>query len=307
MGDRGAASGEQPVGETRAVSSLSLRRTHWTGRWLRLSALILLAAPCSLLAAAPAANAQSVVEVLQQQRRAARAAEVLDELGPRVRPRPAATLGERDGYVEAALALRRARQATADSMAAVERDSLARALQLREIVWVKTEPDGQGAFLERYREAYWRAADPRPGQPLDTTATTLLRGRLQAVFGRPTRNADALRQVGYAGSEFIQFEYWFIVNDSIPLLVLDLDGPFGTGLLVAGSEADAALLPVLKADLAARLAEALGPDPWVDYYHSFDRRQWYRTGYNGTEQFTLEIRPPRWSQRDRVDRWIIHR
>ena len=255
----------------------------------------------------PQAHAQSVVEVLQEQRLRARATEVLAELGPRVRPRPVAPLGASDPFVEALLAARRARAAAADSVAAAERDSVARSLQLNQIAWTKMEPDAQGSFLERFREVYWQAATPRSSEPLDTTATTALRGRLQAVFGRPTRNADALRQVGYAGSEFVQFEYWFVVNDSIPILVLDLDGPFGTGLLVAGSESNASLLPVLKADLAARLAEALGPDPWVDYYHSFERRQWYRTGYNGTEQFTLEIRPPGWSRRDRVDRWLIHR
>ena len=264
----------------------------------------------ALASAAPLAQAQSVVDVLREQRLRARVAEVMDRLGPRVAARPVATLGQLDPIIAEVLAARAAVARRADSLAAAEADSAARAeraLGLDRLVWVKTEPDAQGVFLERFRETYWRASDPRAGNPLDTTATTALRGRLQSVFGRPTRNADALRQVGYAGSETVQFEYWFVVNDSIPVLIMDIDGPFGRGLLLAGSEQHASLLPRLKDDLVARLNAALGPDPWVDYYRSFDRGTWYRTGYNGESLFTVEINAPAWSRRSRADRWNIHR
>jgi hypothetical protein len=253
------------------------------------------------------AHAQAVVDVLREQRLRARMAEVMDQIGPLVATRPLVPLGAVDPIVAEVMAARAAVAARIDSASAARRDSVARAVRLERIVWNKTEPGEQGAFLERYRETFWRSSDPRAGIPLDTTATTTLRGLLQGVFGAPTRNADAFRQVGYAGAETVQFEYWFVVNDSIPVLVMDIDGPFGRGLLLAGSESDARLLPLLKEDLFARLAAALGPDPWVDYYRSFDRGAWYRTGYNGAGLFTVEIRPPAWSRRSRVDRWNIHR
>jgi hypothetical protein len=253
-------------------------------------------------------RAQTVVELLQRQRLEARVAEVAATLGPTVAVRPVRR-GAPEPFTDAFLAVQARRQAVADSVAAerlaqVRRDSLAG--RPARLVWTKVEPDAQGAFLDRFRETFWRASDPRR-LAIDTTATPTVRGLLQNVFGRPTRNADALRQVGYTGNEFVQFEYWFVVNDSIPVLLLDLDGPFGRGLLLAGSEEFAAALPDLKADLSRQLFAAPGPDPFVDYYHSFDRRQWYRTGYNGTEFFTVEIRAPGWVQSRAVDRWVIHR
>jgi hypothetical protein len=300
MGQRGAVSGERGrIG----------RRDARPGAVTRRALLSLLAAACSLLPAAPAAQAQDVVEVLRRQRRDARVAEILATMPAQVASRPLRPLGPSDPIVEAVLRGRARAYARLDSLARIARaDSLA-ALPATPVTyrWAKTAPDEQGAFLALYRETFWRSSDPAASNPIDTTSTTALRGRLQAVFGDPTRNADALRQVGYAGSETVQFEYWFVVNDSIPVLVMDIDGPFGRGLLLAGDEADAAVLPHLKADLAVRLTDAVGPDPWVDYYRSYERGQWFRTGYNGETLFTVEIRPPAWSRRARVDRWNIHR
>lgn len=283
------------------------RRRAWGMGCVRRLALCVLVplAPCLV----PASQAQDVVELLLRQRRDARVAEILATMPTRVDARPLRPLGPSDPIVEAVLRGRARAYARLDSLARARRaDSLA-ALPTAPAAyrWAKTAPEEQGAFLASYRETFWRSSDPSAGNPIDTTRTTALRGRLQAVFGDPTRNADALRQVGYAGSETVQFEYWFVVNDSIPVLVMDIDGPFGRGLLLAGDEADAAVLPHLKADLAVRLAAAVGPDPWVDYYRSYERGQWFRTGYNGETLFTVEIRPPAWSRRARVDRWNIHR
>ena len=264
----------------------------------------------ALLALAPAPQAQNVVDVLQRQRRDARVAEIVAALGERTPPRPPVEAESRpDPYVAAFRAVEAARQAVRDSLVAAEEaraDSLILAARLASLHWDKVEPDAQGVFLEQYREAYWQAAQPVRGLALDTVGTHTLRGQLQAAFGGPTRNADAQRRYGYGGSEFIQFEYWFVVNDSIPVLALDIDGPFGRGLLIASDEPHAALLPRLKADLSARL-DGRRPDPWVDYYHAYERRTWYRTGFNGTEGFTIDVRAPRWSGREDAERWVIHR
>jgi len=264
----------------------------------------------SLIPLAVAPQAQNVVQLLQEQRRVARAAEVVAERGPRLEAKPLAPLGEVDRWTRAYLAVEAARQAARDSVVRAENakaDSLIRLAQMASLRWRKVEPGAQQSFVEQFGETYWQAAVPGPRLLVDTARTDLLRGRLQAAFGDPTRNGDARERHGYGGSEFVQFEYWFVVNDSIPLLALDVDGPFGHGLLIASDERYTELLRPIKADLSARLEAARRPDPWLDYYHSYERQAWYRTGYNGAELFTVEVRPPRWSRQPPTDRWIIHR
>ncbi len=269
---------------------------------------LLLLVSCFLFPVSP--SAQNVVELLQRQRRDVRVAEVVAERGPRLEPRPVVEAGAVDRWTRAFRAVQAERQAERDRFVAAEAakaDSLIRLAQLATLRWRKVEPGAQESFLEQYREAYWQAAYPDAGLLVDTSRTTLLRGRLQAAFGPPTRNGDALRRHGYGGSEHVQFEYWFVVNDSIPVVALDVDGPFGEGLLVASDERYTPLLAPIRADLSARLEAAGRPDPWLDYYHSFERKQWYRTGFNGADLFVVEVRPPRWSGRSDTDRWIIHR
>ena len=275
--------------------------------WRLVRALPLVA---GLMSLASALQAQTVVEVLREQRREARVAEIMAELGPLVPARPPVELGTPDEHTLAYRAVIAAQTAEREAFLAAEAakaDSLIRVARMASFTWQRVPPDGQGAFLEQYREAFWRAAQPQRGLAIDSLSTQILRGRLQAAFGRPTRNADAQQRYGYGGSEYIQFEYWFVVNDSIPVLALDLDGPFGRGLVLASDEPHADVLPRLKSDLSDRLAAIEHPDPWLDYYHAYERQAWYRTGYNGTEHFTIEVRAPSWSGRGDTERWIIHR
>lgn len=274
----------------------------------RLKRTLALSALGLSLAAAPGAQTDpaSVAEVLREQRLQARLAEVLAEIGPTLTPKPVVRLGTPDPYSRVVLDRRAREQELRDRAARARADSLAQIVRLDEIDWDRVPARSQGPFIERFRETYWISASPR-GLPIDTVETRDLRGRLQYLFGKPTRNADALRQENYSGSEYVQFEYWFVVNDSIPALILDIDGPFGRGLVLAGSEEHERILPLLKTDLSERLMRAPGPDPYVDYYHAFDRGSWYRTGYNGVDFFTVGIRAPRWSFSSRPQRWVIHR
>ena len=281
-------------------------RNEWSrSGWRRL----LMTASCFLFFSVSSAKAQDVAEVLRQQRWLARSTQILDSLGAELQPRPMVRLGQPDEVERAWQVLLDARQAARDRIELARRDSLARVAAtapLPEIVWRTTDAEAQGGYLEQYREVYWKAMSSRA--PIDTMGTPVLRGRLQAAFGKPTRNADALRKVGYSGSEYVQFEYWLVVNDSIPILAMDIDGPFGTGLLLAGPESHERYLPQIKHDLSERLLARRFSDPYVDYYLSYERDQWYRTGYNGSEYFQRTVRrPPGWSRRPRVDRWVIHR
>ena len=274
--------------------------------WLRVA---LAAFAVSLFPISSAPQAQSVVDVLMAQRRQARVGEVLAEIGPRTPPRPLAPGGAGDPHLAAYEAVRARQQVVADSLVRAHEaraDSAILAARLASLRWEKVRPADQGPFLEQYGEAFWVSAATSGRAPVDTTNTAVLRGKLQAAFGDPTRNGDAQRRHGYGGSERVQFEYWFAVNDTIPVIVLDLDGPFGRGLMIAADEAQASLLPALKRDLAARLAAERSPDPWLDYYHSSERGAWYRVGYNGAERYVREVRAPRWAGAA-GDRWIIHR
>ncbi|MFN3597760.1 MAG: hypothetical protein ACK41D_10875 [Rubricoccaceae bacterium] len=270
--------------------------------------LLLLAALAA--GGAPRAEAQDVLEMLRAQRRDARLAEIVREIvaarDGRLPLRPPHVLGEPDPFMVRHDAAVARRAFLRDSLAQAERDRLAR-LAPPVLEWVRVPADRQYSFLSRFGETFWRVASTYEALPMDTRPTLELRGRLTAVFGAPTRNAAAAAQERYSGSEHVQFEYWLVVNDSIPLLVLDTDGPFGRGLLVAGDERHEHLLPQLKAALSEKLLDVRAPLPYVDYYHSFEQRQWFRAGFDGEQYFTVPVRTPAWARNFAGERWMIHR
>lgn len=128
--------------------------------------------------------------------------------------------------------------------------------------------------------------------PLDTTFTRELRARLEAQFGAPTLTlADLGRED--APDEYIQFEYWFVVNDTIPAMVMDVHGPYDRGLIVA---TDRRFRDELQAFREALLAPVLHADeraPYVDYFYDTEIEAWYRTGYDGVDFFLEPIRRSR--------------
>jgi hypothetical protein len=176
------------------------------------------------------------------------------------------------------------------------------------IEWDRVSAQEQAAFLDRFAEALWSVDGMRGRTPLDTLATPEIRARLFGHFGAPTRTAVARGVEGFEGSIHVQFEYWFVVNDSIPFVALDADGPFGRGLVLAGDYADAAVLGQLERDLARRLLREQRLMPYVDFYYSRDRDQWYRTGFDGTDYYTEAVDRPRWArQRSETGRWYLFR
>ena len=182
-------------------------------------------------------------------------------------------------------------------MARAEADSL--------LVWEKVQPGSQDGFIEDYRETFWRVIPSF--SPVDTMNTLELRGRLTLRFGTPTRNAAAARQERYSGSEHVQFEYWLVVNDTIPVLVMDTNGPFGRGLLIAGDERQLEVLGRIKADLTHRLLTAPPTVAFLDYYNDVETGRWFRTGFDGTAFFTNPVRRPRWARNFVGEKWLIHR
>lgn len=122
---------------------------------------------------------------------------------------------------------------------------------------------------------------------LDTTETRDLRARMQAAFGSPTETLGDfdLREPRDA---HVQFEYRFIVNDTLPVVVTDVSGPKGRGVIVSTDARYRDSLFTLRRALLDTLRHAPRA-PYVDYFYDAEAEQWYRTGFDGTAFFRTPI------------------
>ena len=156
----------------------------------------------------------------------------------------------------------------------------------------------KAAFERRFANITMTGAGFQGGTVIDQLPTSEIRSRLQAVFGNPTVTLDdfiSARSIRPANS--IQFEYWFIVNDSIPMIILDIDGPFTRGLVYAGSIEYIDMMPEIKRTLSRRLMAVNRPGEFSDVFYSPERRQWFRVSYTNGVYSTDEIpRPARFNQ-----------
>lgn len=150
-------------------------------------------------------------------------------------------------------------------------------------------------FRDRYRDVEWSFLGA--GMRLsffDTTRTRDLRARLQAQYGDPTRTLAEVYSNEWVASpdstreDPIQYEYWFVVNDSLPVRVSDVDGPGGRGVIFSTSRTYRQHIEALRAALLHPLRENERA-PYVDYYHNEDTRRWYRVGYDGRTFFRERI------------------
>lgn len=120
--------------------------------------------------------------------------------------------------------------------------------------------------------------------PLDTTFTRRLRAQLEAQFGPPTLTLADLNLNGDV-DDYIQFEYWFVVNDSIPAIVMDVHGPYDRGVIVATDRRYRPELRAFRDALLAPVLESSAHKPYVDYFYDTEVARWYRTGYDGAGYF----------------------
>lgn len=150
-------------------------------------------------------------------------------------------------------------------------------------------------FREQYGDTEWSFLGSGSRMTiLDTTRTRELRARLQAQFGDPTftpaevdleewvRGPDSTRE------DLEQFAYWFVVNDSIPVRVTDVNGPGERGLIVSTDRQYRDRLRALRSALLQPLRREKRA-PYVDYYHEDATRRWYRVGFDGTSFFREHI------------------
>ena len=161
--------------------------------------------------------------------------------------------------------------------------------------WVVIPPDQRLRHKAWFTQTQMVYVGNEHGTMLDTTPTSELRGRMQSAYGDPTATIVEASRLG-PPAEYIQFEYWFAVNDTIPIIVKDAGGPSGHGLVVAGDHRIREhLYTVRQSLLESAMQEAL-PAPYVDYFFDTVQERWYRTGFDGSKYFMQPIRDPRLSR-----------
>ncbi|WP_022836687.1 hypothetical protein [Salisaeta longa] len=123
---------------------------------------------------------------------------------------------------------------------------------------------------------------------LDTTRTAVLRARLQAQFGDPTQTLGDFN-LRRPRDSYVQFEYWFVVNDSIPVKVSDVGGPGDRGLIFATHARYRPVLHALRDSVLAPVRHHAARAVYVDYWFEADARRWYRVGYDGARFFRERV------------------
>jgi len=142
----------------------------------------------------------------------------------------------------------------------------------------------RGWFEQTFEDTQWSFLGAgRYFSAFDTTMTRDLRARMQAVFGNPTQTLGDFN-LRKPRDQYVQFEYWIVVNDSIPVKVTDANGALDRGLIVSTSAEYRDQLRAFRRALLSPIMEA-DPAPYVDYYFESETRRWYRAGYDGERYF----------------------
>ncbi|NGP89474.1 hypothetical protein [Fodinibius halophilus] len=165
--------------------------------------------------------------------------------------------------------------------------------QFEEPEFKKIDTERAEWFMNKFEDVSWTGRGLYRKTDLDDTQTNEIRARLQTVFGAPTKTLeDLINTDSFRPGQAIQFEYWFTVNDSIPLMVLDVDGPFTDGLVFGGASKYIDLMPQIKRTFARKLLEVEALDPFQDYFYSPEREQWFKVAYKNGKYKTKEISSP---------------
>lgn len=165
--------------------------------------------------------------------------------------------------------------------------------QFEEPVIRKVEFSERNSFQQRFSDISWTGQGLYNPTTIDRIPTIELRSRLQAVFGDPTQRIQHLINNNFRPGKAIQFEYWFIIDDEMPLMILDLDGPFENGLVYVGASQYINRMPQVKRTLNRLLMSEKGePQEYSDYFFSPERDQWYLVQFKDGEFVRESIRRP---------------
>ncbi|HLR25574.1 MAG TPA: hypothetical protein VK112_06875 [Fodinibius sp.] len=160
----------------------------------------------------------------------------------------------------------------------------------------KINADRKSWFRSNLDDIKW-SGDHNSGRvELDWRQTNEIRARLQSVYGNPTVTVeDNIRILGLNVNTAIEFEYWFLVNDTIPLMVMDIGGPFFQGVIYALDNNHIELMDKIKCTLSDTLMSLDRGElaNYEDYYYSINHQQWYRVSHKDGAYLTEEISSPK--------------
>ncbi len=227
------------------------------------------------------AAAQDVVPFLREERFLARAREIIAEHGER----PAARPWQPHPWADSTLLARI--DALPHARAEIETVEVLPPAPVRvplEVKSVQVIHKLQQGFFERlFGDTEWAYLGSNHVTALDTTLTWRLRAALEAEYGSPTNTVveigqDTTLTLGNAA----QFEYWFIVNDTIPVVASDVSGPLDRGLVLASDRRLRERLTDLRDAIFEPLARADAPRvPFADYFYEPEGRRWFLVGFDG--------------------------
>lgn len=165
--------------------------------------------------------------------------------------------------------------------------------QFEEPEFEKVTEEKREWFMQKFKDVSWTGRGLYDETRLDDIQTNEIRARLQTLFGDPTKKLeDLINNDDFRPGQAIQFEYWFTVDDSIPMMVLDVDGPFTSGLVFGGASRYIDLMPQIKRTFAQKLMEIDSLDNYQDFFYSPEREQWFRVTYKDGRYRTVKIDSP---------------
>ncbi len=156
----------------------------------------------------------------------------------------------------------------------------------------KVSNEERAQFQSKFADIKWTGQGFNYNE-LDRMPAIEIRAVLQGAYGNPTQTVeDIIEKDGYLrDGKSIQFEYWFIIDGKIPMMVLDLEGPFDKGLVYVGASRYVDLMPGVKRTLTKELRNA-SPKEYTDYFFSPERDQWYKVSYQAGEYKKEAIEQP---------------
>ena len=235
-----------------------------------------------LLVGADTAAAQSILQQYREARFEARAEEILRRHGLRSVPRP-------PDHVPSA----------ADTLAAwwnrrnVVPEAPPPPPPFEHARWRPLKRLERGWFERNFADVQWAYSGNARHTRLDTTATPEIRARLEDRFGAPTLSlVEVSRDTTLDTDASIQFEYWVVLNDSIPIRIMDVGGPLDRGVILVSSSRMRDQLPSLRSALQRELFDEATEAPYIDYFFDELTGDWYESGYDGRGYFTRSIQRP---------------
>lgn len=159
--------------------------------------------------------------------------------------------------------------------------------------WEKISRVRAQVYDKDFKSTQWAFTGSSSRSPIDTMRTAEVRSRFESVFGAPTLTLAELPDTeDLEREDIIQFEYWFLLNDSVRVAVLDVNGPWDRGVVLAADQRVRNHLPIIKRDFLERILTEAERAPFTDYYYNWDRQSWYLTGFDGASFFDRRIEAP---------------